>query len=362
MEPFYGDCQDGETLRMAGLLSIIMSGLIALLNCWRSSAAVKAQTLFTAIQMIAVAFVVVLGIWQVMIGNTRNYKTLFDKTSDFRSSDIGSFALAMYSALWTYGGWDVVCKATEEFQNLEKDLYLGLITGVPFTIICFLRLNAAIMAVLNKQQIISSPAVITTFVRELFGTKAAYFMPIVVAVVSFGSVNALMFCYPWVLVAAAREGHMPEIFSTIHKERRTPVPAILITMLISMLLLVPEASTLITLTNYFSIAVWILRGISIFALVVLRMRQPDLPRTFKISIVIPIFVTVIVTAMILLPFVNKPLECFIALATIVSGLPVYYAFVYKKLSHPNWFVQFRRNLNYQLMRLLNTIPVDNNAD
>ena len=133
---------------------------------------------------------------------------------------------------------------------------------------------AGIMAVLSKQQIISTPAVLTTFVREILGEKTAYFMPILVAIVSFGAVNACMFSAPWTMVAAAREGHLPQIFDTVHKERRTPVPAILFIFIVITVMLIPDASTLITLTNYFTVAEWLIRGLVISGVVILRKTQP----------------------------------------------------------------------------------------
>ena len=220
-------------------------------------------------------------------------------------------------------------------------------------------INAVIMAVLSKQQIISTPAVLTTFVREILGENTAYIMPVVVAIVSFGSINAFMFCAPWTMVAAAREGHLPQIFDTVHKEKRTPVPAILFIFIVTTFMLIPDASTLITLTNYLSVALWIIRGLAIFGVVILRKTQPHLPRPFKISLVFPVFTSIVILAMIILPFVNTPVECFIGLASIFTGIPAYYVLVYKRNDYPVWFSQFIGNMNYQLMRLFNTVLTEN---
>ena len=358
VEGFYGKCEDVSSLRMAKILGVVMASFITVLNCWGTSTSVKVQTLFAVLQISSIAFVIILGIWQIITGNRNNYTTVFDKTADFRGKDIGMVIFAMYNALWTYGGWEHVFKAAEEFQNLERDLFIGIITGVPFTAACFLGINAVIMAVLSKQQIISTPAVLTTFVREILGEKTAYFMPILVAIVSFGAVNACMFSAPWTMVAAAREGHLPQIFDTVHKERRTPVPAILFIFIVTTFMLIPDASTLITLTNYFTVAEWLIRGLVISGVVILRKTQPHLPRPFRISLVVPVFTSIVVVAMIILPFVNTPGECFIAAASILTGIPAYYLSVYKKNDHPIWLIKFMRNMNYQLMRLFNTVPTE----
>ena len=161
---------------------------------------------------------------------------------------------------WAYGGWDIVGKATEKFHNFERDLFRATMTGVPFTILCFLGVNLAIMSALTKDQIASSAAVGTTFVRAILGQDFAYFVSLLVGVTNFGCANAAMFCLPWANVSAARNGHLPMILSTIHKNRRVPVPAMLLTTIITLLLYLPDASTLLTFINYFQFSVWTITG------------------------------------------------------------------------------------------------------
>ena len=88
----------------------------------------------------------------------------------------------------------------------------------------------------------------------------AYFVSFLVGVTNFGCANAAMFCLPWANVSAARNGHSPMILLTIHKNRRVPVPAILLTTIITLLLYLPDASTLLTFINYFQFSVWTITG------------------------------------------------------------------------------------------------------
>ena len=75
VEGFYWKCQDGSSLSMAKILGVVMASFITVLNCWGTSTSVKVQTLFTVLQISSIAFVIILGIWQIITGNRNNYTT-----------------------------------------------------------------------------------------------------------------------------------------------------------------------------------------------------------------------------------------------------------------------------------------------
>ena len=355
VQPFYEGCED-ESVLAAKLLAVSMICFIALINCHGNLVAKNFQLLFTAMQAMTVLFIVLLGVWKTAVEKTDNYSNMFTHIPELDMTELGQFALAMYSASWAYGGWDIIGKAAEKFSNPERDLFRVTVTALPFTILCFLAVNLSIMSVLNKQQIASSTAVATTFVKQVLGTNTAYFVPFLIGISNFGCANAAMFCFPWSTVSAARNGHLPKIISTVHKQMKTPVPAIMLTTIIAVLLYIPETSTLLTLINYSQFSLWLIRLLAIFATVVLRVKKPELKRPFKLNIIAPIMTCVIISFLIIAPFITKPMESSISIGVILAGLPFYYIFVHKKNSHPAWFVRFRYSASYSLQRLLNCVP------
>eukprot|EP00794_Sanderia_malayensis_P016620 gene16620-18310_t len=123
---------------------------------------------------------------------------------------------------------------------------------------------------------------------------------------------------------------MPEVFGMIHKKRFTPIPAILLTCVIAGLMLVPDGSNLESLIGYFNFACWTIYGVSIFAVIVLRVRQPHLDRPFRIWLVVPLLMTLISLFLVSVPFLEKPVECGITIAVILFGVPIYFLLVYKE--------------------------------
>ena len=331
--------------------------LVAFVNCWSVKVATRAQAIFTLAQILAVLFIVVLGTWQMAIGKTDNFKTMFNgTTAHFNLYQLGHLGTALYNGLWAYDGWALVSNVTEEMHNLERNLFLSIITGIPFVIVCYLAVNCSLMTVLNTKQLGSSETVAITFVQKILGKKVAYIMPIFVALSCYGAANGTVFACGRLTLAASREGHMPDVLSMIHRKRLTPIPAVILTSVIAGCMLAPDGSSLESLVGFFNFTCWTMYGLSIFAVIVLRIRKPHLVRPYKVWIITPIVMTLVSLLLVAFPFINKPVESAIALAAVLSGLPVYFIFVYKEASHPQCFKNLREATTKFLKRRMNLSP------
>jgi len=60
------------------------------------------QDVFTALKVISLSIISFLGLWTLMKGSSTGN---FDHPFANSSKDIGSYALAFYSASWAYDGW-----------------------------------------------------------------------------------------------------------------------------------------------------------------------------------------------------------------------------------------------------------------
>ena len=263
---------------------------------------------------------------------------------------------ALYNGLWAYDGWALVSNVTEEMSNLERNLFLSIITAIPFVICCYMLVNLSFLSTLSVQQIADSSAVAVTFISNTLGTKAAFIMPILVALSCYGAANGTVFACGRLSLAAGRQGHLPEVLSMIHRKRHTPIPAVIMTTIISLVMLIPDASGLETLISFFNFSCWFIYGLSLFAVVILRYKQPNLHRPYKVWIITPIVMTLVSVILVILPFLDNPINPLIASGMILFGIPVYVVFVYLEPNHPKAMIALRKWFKRKAQKSINLAP------
>jgi len=328
--------------------------IVCFINCWSIKAATRAQTLFTIAQVTAVLFIVIVGIWQFAKGTHRtNFQGMFNMT---QMKQVGLLGSAMYNGLWAYDGWALISNITEEMTNLDRNLLLSILTGIPFVIVCYLLINLSLLSALSVTEMAESKAVAVTFMQKTLGHKAALVMPLFVALSCYGAANGTIFAAARLSLAAGREGHLPEVYAMIHKTRHTPIPSVLMTSFIALLMLIPNASNLESLIGFFNFSCWLLYGLTIFGVIVLRIKKPDMDRPYKVWLITPIIMTIISLGLVISPFFDNPINPTIALGTICLGIPIYFVFVYLEPKHPECLVKFRKKANKAVKRVFNLAP------
>jgi APA family basic amino acid/polyamine antiporter len=122
-------------------------------------------------------------------------------------------------------------------------------------------------------------SVLDVVADRLLGSGAGHVMGIVSIVSLLASNSAMTFAGPRVYFAMARDQAFFREAATVHHRYRTPAFAIVAqTIWVSLLILTGSANALLTYTG-FSITLFL--GVAVFALFVLRRREPNAERPFK---------------------------------------------------------------------------------
>ena len=72
---------------------------------------------------------------------------------------LGNFAIAFYSGLWAYDGWNNLNYVTEEIINPKKNLPLSIVIAIPMVTICYLLVNISYLTVMSPSEMVISEAV-----------------------------------------------------------------------------------------------------------------------------------------------------------------------------------------------------------
>ncbi|VDO66898.1 unnamed protein product [Schistosoma margrebowiei] len=87
------------------------------INIMKVRWATRIQNLFTAAKLLALTVIILSGLYVVCQGRLENFEEFWQPTRPINPSRI---ALAFYSGLFAYAGWNFLNIITEELQNPEQ--------------------------------------------------------------------------------------------------------------------------------------------------------------------------------------------------------------------------------------------------
>ena len=220
---------------------------------------------------------------------------------------LGAMA-ALQAVITTYDGWASPIYFAEEFQQPERDLPRSLIGGVLAVLALYLLLNAALLHLLSPAQLASSSLPAADAARLLAGPPGALLITGLALVSLLGLINTVVMAAPRILYGLSRAGIFPAWASQVNPGG-TPTNALLLTTITCLaLVLIGSFEHLLAMGAFLYVALP-LSGIA--ALVVLRQREPQLARPFRVWAypLPPLLISAVSLAFLAGELLSSPLDC-----------------------------------------------------
>ncbi|OZJ06415.1 hypothetical protein BZG36_00542 [Bifiguratus adelaidae] len=281
----------------------------------------RVQDVFTALKIVALLVIVATGI-VVLARDGQSVGDNFDGNwfDGYQDVAFSEYALALYSGLWAYDGWNNLNYVSGEMKNPHRDLPRVILFGIPIVIVLYLLANVAYYVVLPASVVTKTNTVALDFGKKLFGPAGGIAFAVIVA-----AANGSVFTGSRIIYASARQNHFPAVFGRVSSTRQTPQAALALQCALTIVMIIP--GTFERLVNFYSVAAWLFYFLAVLALLSLRRREPNLKRPYKTFIITPIIFCAVTLFLLVMPFISAPLESLAALVFVALGIPVWWLFI-----------------------------------
>ena len=190
-----------------------------------------------------------------------------------------SRGVALIMVLFTYGGWNEMVYVASEVHDPKKNIWKALLLGSTAVTCMYLLMNAAYLSNLGLEGMASSKAIATDAVASLLPRGGQMFVAAVITVSAAGAINGL------ILTGARITGAMRDFaafrwIGAWDPRLRTPVRALLLECIIA-IAVITIAQTFENALIYTSAAVYTFYLATSLSTVVLRHKDPDVERLFR---------------------------------------------------------------------------------
>ncbi len=296
--------------------AIVFAATVNIIGARPGAAIVNASSAAKFVALVGLAlFAVILG--GAHGGTTANFATSTPVT-------LSGFGLALVSVLWAYDGWGDVSFAGGEVKSPQKTLPLAIIGGTIGVIIAYVLVNAGYVYVLSMPAVAASPLVAADTMTAIIGSTGSVIVSMLVAISTFGALNADFLGSPRLFFAMADDGLFFKAVARVHPRFQTPHVAIILTAVLSIALVFSRSFE--ALTETFVIAIWPFYGLCVAGVFRLRRSRPDMVRPYRVA-GYPIVPAIFLIAVVLFlgnALVSEPRSTLATFAVILAGVPVYW--------------------------------------
>lgn len=295
--------------------ALLVLTLLNVAGTWHSKTAQNVLTLGFVATMLAV---VVIGL--LNLGTSAPVATAGD------GPGYGMLGLAMVFILVSYGGWNETAYLSGDVRNAGRDMVRILLAGTTIVTLIYVLVNVGYLFTLGLDGIRKSDAVAADVMRSALGPDGAVIVSLIVCVAALSTMNAIIFTGARLYHALGQDLaltglHIPD------SVRDNPRNAVILQSAVAMALILFGAiaqSGFRAMVEYTAPVFWFFLLLVGTSLLVLRYRDPDRPRPFRVPLypLTPVLFCLVCVYLIYSSFAYAGRGALFGIAVLLAGIPL----------------------------------------
>lgn len=243
------------------------------------------------------------------------------------ASGSGALGLAMIFVLLTYGGWNEAAYLSGELRDPGRNMVRVLVIGTAVLVALYVAANAALLAILGLEGLRGSQAVATDMMRLVAGESGALIVSLAIVVAALSTLNATIFTGARVYFAMARDITLLPRVGDWNERGRAPANGLIAQGAVALLLVGLGAASrdgFQAMVDYSAPVFWAFLLLVALALPILRWREPERARPFKVPLypLTPALFALTCAYMLHASLAYTGKGALIGLGVVLAGLPL----------------------------------------
>src|SRR4030043_189807 len=318
-----------EWLSNAGIMNVKMTGkllsvsvilIFTFIHYRGIKTGARIQNALTVLKVLLIGVLIFAGLMSGK-GDIANFSRQNISGGGFAGSK--TIGLSLMWIMFAYSGWNASTYLGAEIKDPLKTLPRSLIYGTGIVILIYLALNILYVYGINPEEMKGVISVGGLAMGNLFGKSAEVLFSLLISFALFSSLSAFIILGPRVYYSMAKDGLFFKSVAKIHSRFGVPSNSILLQALIAIILVL--SGSFEQVLTYMGFALGIFPILTVIGVWKLRKDNPGALRIkgFPVTQIIYVAAGIVI---LVLSFLERPLESSIALLTVLVGIPAYLIF------------------------------------
>jgi len=273
----------------------------------------------TGIKVILIFIFIIAGFMM----NDHQVISILPKPGDMKLIMSSGFAVSLVWVYYAYTGWNSTIYFAGEVRNPQKDLPRSLLLGTSFVMVLYVLLNYIFLYTTPISEMVGQVEVGYISGVRIFGQTGAGIIAIGISFLLLSTISSYVFIGPRIMETMGEDYSYIRILSK-NNSQGIPIYAFILQLAICLLFIFTSSFKQVLM--YTGIALIITNSATVAAVFVLRKREPELPRPYKVWGYpwTPILFLAVNAWILFYTFKEQTVESIIGVSLFLASILLYY--------------------------------------